>query len=67
MSWIARSRTFLNEVKAEVAKVAFPSRQEVIGTTIVVIVTSVIFSVFLWAADRVILQLYQGINRVFGV
>ena len=66
MSWISRSRTFLAEVRAEMAKVAFPSRDEVVGTTIVVIIASVIFAAFLWLADTVILQIYQGINRVFG-
>ena len=66
MSWISKTRTFLREVKSEMEKVAFPSRDEVVGTTIVVIIASVIFATFLWLADALILQVYQGINRVFG-
>ena len=48
------------------AKVTFPSRDEVVGTTIVVIVTSAIFAAFLWVADEVILWLYETINGVFS-
>ncbi len=66
MSWISRLRTFLGEVKAEMAKVSFPSRDEVIGTTVVVIIASVIFATFLWLADEVILRVYEGIHKVFG-
>ena len=50
---------FLPEVVAEMRKVTFPSRQEVIGTTGVVLVTSVIFAVYLWGVDVVILKVYQ--------
>jgi preprotein translocase subunit SecE len=50
---------FLPEVVAEMKKVTFPSRQEVVGTTGVVLVTSVIFAVFLWAVDLVILRGYE--------
>ena len=66
MSWISKSRTFLAETRSELKKVTFPSRDEVVGTTIVVLIASVIFSIFLWAADQVIIQAYSFITRVFG-
>ncbi len=50
---------FLPEVVAEMRKVTFPSRQEVIGTTGVVLVTSVIFAVYLWGVDLVVLRVYD--------
>ena len=59
-------RTFLVETKAEVNKVTFPPRDEVISTTTVVVIASVIFSLFLWFSDVVILQIYEGILRLFG-
>jgi preprotein translocase subunit SecE len=52
---------FLPEVIVEMKKVSFPSRDEVVGTTIVVIVTSFIFALYLWAADMIILKVYQGV------
>jgi preprotein translocase subunit SecE len=58
--------TFFSEVRAELKKVTFPSRDEVVGTTIVVVVASFVFAVFLFLADVVILKAYQGIFRVLG-
>ena len=57
---------FLPEVRGEWRKVTSPSRREVTQTTVVVVVTSVIFSVYLFGADRVIQLLYQGIMSVLG-
>jgi preprotein translocase subunit SecE len=58
--------TFLREVRTEMTKVSFPGRDEVVATTIVVVVASVIFGIFLFAADWVILWAYEGIFRVIG-
>jgi preprotein translocase subunit SecE len=58
--------TFFSEVRGELKKVTFPSRDEVVGTTIVVVVASFVFAVFLFLADVVILKAYQGIFRVLG-
>ena len=70
--WLLRSGkwaefvTFLGEVRAEMRKVSFPTRDEVVGTTIVVIVTSVIFAIYLWIADLVIQQGYVGLIMVLS-
>ena len=58
--------TFLGEVRTEMRKVSFPTRDEVVGTTIVVIVTSVIFAIYLWIADLLIQQGYVGLIRVLS-
>ena len=52
---------FLPEVKAEWKKVTRPGRPEVVATTVVVVITSFIFSVFLWMADKVIVFAYKGL------
>jgi preprotein translocase subunit SecE len=69
MSAVARFRDFFtsipqffSEVKAEMKKVSFPSREEVVGTTIVVVATSVVFAIFLWLADLVIVQLFKVVG-----
>ena len=64
MDWFTRAKKFISEVRSEMTKVSFPGRQEVITTTGVVLVTSVIFAVFLWLSDQVIIQLYQGLQRL---
>ena len=66
MGWLTKMRTFLAEVRAEMKKVTFPSRNEVVAASIVVVVTSSIFGVFLFGADYVIVQIYTGILKVFG-
>jgi len=38
------------------------SRDEVVGTTLVVLVTSFVFAVYLWLADLVIVQLFKVIG-----
>ncbi len=68
--WLVQSgrwtqgREFVAETRSEMKKVSFPGRDEVSSTTIIVIVTSFIFAVFLWAADFVILHAYDWIIRV---
>lgn len=64
MSWITKSKSFLTEVNAEVRKATFPTRDELVNMTIVVLVTSVIFAVFLYVAD---IGISWAIERVFGV
>ena len=64
--WWNKTVEFLSEVRSEMRKVSFPSKDEVVGTTIVVIVTSFVFAVFLFLADQVIVQAYQGLVKVLG-
>ncbi|MBS1152668.1 MAG: SecE/Sec61-gamma subunit of protein translocation complex [Myxococcaceae bacterium] len=61
-SFFASIPEFFSEVKAEMKKVSFPSRDEVIGTTVVVLITSVIFALYLWLADLVIVQLFKVVG-----
>jgi preprotein translocase subunit SecE len=65
MAAVGRLGVFLGEVRTEMKKVTFPSREEVVGTTGVVLITSVIFAIFLWIADLVIQRLYQGLVDLF--
>jgi len=42
---------FLSEVRGELKKVTWPSRQEVYSTTIIIIATTVFFGFYLWLID----------------
>jgi len=46
-----RIKEFFREVKAEIKKVVFPTREELIGSTWVVIITVVVISLFLGVVD----------------
>jgi len=50
---------FFRDVKAELLKVTYPSRAETIGSTTIVIVFSIIVSVFLYGVDLVLVKLLR--------
>ena len=50
-AWWDRARTFLTEVRAEMKRVTWPGRREVYATTVVVILVSVFFGLYLWLVD----------------
>jgi preprotein translocase subunit SecE len=51
MNIFAKGINFLKEVKQELGKVAWSSRQELIGATIVVIIITLILGVFIGVID----------------
>ena len=42
---------FLGNVKAELEKVTWPTRQDTYGSTIIVIVLVLLIAIYLWAVD----------------
>ena len=52
---------FLSEVKSELAKVIWPSRQETVTYTITVIVFSVVIAFVLGAFDYGLLKLFEKV------
>ena len=49
-----RIKNFFREVKIELKKVVFPSRDEVIGSTKIVVVLTIIIAVFLYTIDLIL-------------
>ena len=64
--WWGRSRRFLAEVRNELARVTWPSRREVYATTLVVILTSVFFGVYLYGIDLILNAIMASVFRTFG-
>jgi preprotein translocase subunit SecE len=52
--WADRVKQFYQDVRSEMKKVSWPSRQEVFGTTLVVIVSVFFFGIYLFAVDYVL-------------
>jgi preprotein translocase subunit SecE len=65
-SWWGDSRSFLTEVRNEMRRVTWPSRREVYATTIVVLLVSAFFGVYLWGIDLALDAIVNAIFRVFG-
>jgi len=56
-----RIRTFLQAVKAEVKKVTWPSRQEVVRSTIIVLLTVAIFAAIIGIMDTALYNLVMAV------
>ena len=60
-NWTESTKQFYTDVRSEMKKVSWPGRQEVVGTTIVVIVVSLFFGLYLGLVDYL---LALGLDRV---
>ena len=63
---LERTRLFLSEVRNELKRVTWPSQKEVYATTVVVILTSVFFGLYLFVLDLGLARLVDWIFRRFG-
>ncbi len=64
--WWDNSRTFLQEVRNEMRRVTWPNQREVYATTIVVILTSAFFGIYLWGIDLLLTRAIEWVYRSFG-
>ena len=64
--WWDNSRNFLTEVRNEMRRVTWPSRKEVYATTVVVILTSAFFGIYLWGLDVTLSAAVNWVFRTFG-
>jgi preprotein translocase subunit SecE len=55
---------YWNETVSELKKVTVPSRDEVVGSTIVVVVVSLAFGFFMFGVD---LLLARGVSTLLGI
>ena len=66
LSWWGRAGEFLTEVRNEMKRVTWPSQREVYATTVVVILTSVFFGLYLFAVDLALNNAVQWLFNQFG-
>jgi len=65
--WAESTKQFYLSVRSEMKKVSWPSRQEVISTTLVVIVAVVFFGVYLGLVDAALGLGVQKLLNYFHV
>jgi preprotein translocase subunit SecE len=63
MQFVTRIKTFVREVLAEFRKVTWPTRQELVNSTTIVIVVTVVLAFFLGGVDIVLSWIVEGISR----
>ena len=60
--WWGVTKEFWTDTRSEMKKVTWPGRQEVMSTTLVTLVATIVFAVYLWGCD---LLFYKGIDFLF--
>ena len=50
---------FIRESRSELKKVSWPNRDEVTNSTVVVVATVVVSSLFLWGVDSILFRLVE--------
>lgn len=54
---IKKARQFIEDVQVEMKKVVWPERDQLINSTVVVIVVSALFTLFIFFADTIVSKL----------
>jgi preprotein translocase subunit SecE len=52
--WAQRTKQFYSDVRSEMKKVSWPARQEVVGTTVVVVIAVFFFGFYLGLVDYIL-------------
>ncbi|MBM4443598.1 MAG: preprotein translocase subunit SecE [Candidatus Rokubacteria bacterium] len=63
MGAVAKIREFVSEVLAEFRKVTWPSRSELVNSTVVVLTVTVVLAFFLGGVDIVLARVVERILR----
>ena len=67
VQWWLAVREFFKETAGEMKKVTWPTKNEVVGTTAVVIVATIVFALFLWGCDVVFFKAIDFLFTKFGM
>jgi preprotein translocase subunit SecE len=64
---VANPVQFINQVRAEVGKITWPTRREVVTTTIMVFIMATLTSIFFFIVDLIIrFGLTEGLRAISG-
>ncbi len=62
--WI-RLREYISDVRVEMKRVTWPSKQEIYGTTVMVVLTTFLFGFYFWICDMVFRNAVSKVLRFF--
>ncbi|MDI6846428.1 MAG: preprotein translocase subunit SecE [Candidatus Saccharicenans sp.] len=66
LPWYKRLVNFLRDVRSELKRVTWPSKQEVYGTTVIVIITVFFFGFYLFFVDVLFSWIIAQIKLLIG-
>ena len=64
MSFVAKTRTFIDEVIVETKKITWPSREDLKESTTVVVISVIILSVILGVVDLLLSTLLKELLKI---
>ena len=56
---------FLTDVRAEMAKVSWPTRPELLNSTMIVAVVSILFTIYIFSADYILSTVMRFLMTLF--
>jgi len=62
---LKRMKAYLRDVRGEMKKVTWPSKNDLIKTTVAVIIISLFFGIYLFGVDFVFARIFQRIGGIF--
>jgi preprotein translocase subunit SecE len=65
--WTDRSKQFYQDVRNEMKKVSWPGRQEIVGTTVVVVAAVFFFGLYFFAVDSFLSLTIDRVYKYFGI
>ena len=62
---VSRLREYFSDVRAEMKRVTWPSKQEIYGTTVMVVLTTFLFGIYFWICDEAFSNAISKILKLF--
>ena len=56
---LKKIKGFINDVKVEMSKVSWPTREELSNSTMIVTVVSILFTIFIFLVDSILSKLME--------
>lgn len=63
---MGKMTSFIKDSYAELKRVSWPSKDDVVATTAAVLVVTVIFSLFIYVSDKLLSTVVEYVYRVIG-
>ena len=63
-TWV-QVREYVSDVRTEMKRVTWPNKQEIYGTTVMVLITTFLFGFYFWVCDQAFLASISRILRYF--
>jgi preprotein translocase subunit SecE len=65
-AWVDGTKEYVNDLKLEMRRVTWPNRQQVEGTTAVVIISVFLFAGYFAVVDSLLTKALNGVLHFFG-